>query len=479
MRTLRIVLASLLCLSVFVLPGSPATAKKKCRDSVQPAEAVNDPTVTGPTEGGIRTGKPYGTTMVPLADGWVEEEFFFEGTAKTYTTATATEAPFKSRILVRRPTDPKDFNGTVIVDWNNVTIPADRDVAWSVVHDTIMERGFAYVSVAAQRLSIEASPLALKQWDPVRYGSLSHPGDDYSFDIFAQAAEAVLDEKVLGELRPCVERRLAMGASQSGSRLKTYINEVQEQTGIFDGFSPQISSPADVNRDLVPILWVNSQAEVDDTEAVPADSEQFRLWEIAGAAHTSNSSSTYNDQQLIYNHSNGNAGAWDKVSADTWGYLANPGDCLHRNWYQPGLIWATSLVALDDWVRSGRAPEPMPRAARGPDGTLQFDEFGNLLGGVRTPILDVPIASYFAGITPAPTTDPCGVAGGRMALTGTTRIFTAEQLGALYESGDDFLQKFNDATTEALRAGFITPEDADRLRGRAEAAAAFVDNAIQ
>ena len=49
MRTLRIVLASLLCLSVLVHAGSPAAAKKKCRSSVQPAEAVNDPTVTGPT----------------------------------------------------------------------------------------------------------------------------------------------------------------------------------------------------------------------------------------------------------------------------------------------------------------------------------------------------------------------------------------------------------------------------------------------
>ncbi len=138
---------------------------------VDPSDTVNDPVVTGPTSGGIRTGQPYGTTMVPLEDGWVEEEFFIEGTARTYTATTPQESAYKSRILVRRPTDPADFNGTVILDWNNVTVPADRDVAWSPLHEVIMERGYMYVSVAAQRLGVEASPLGLKQWDPVRYGS--------------------------------------------------------------------------------------------------------------------------------------------------------------------------------------------------------------------------------------------------------------------------------------------------------------------
>ena len=122
------------------------------------------------------------------------------------------------------------------------------------------------------------------------------------------------------------------------------------EAGVFDGFQPQIIGVGDVKRDLVPILWVNSQSEVGDP--VPEDSGLFRLWEIAGAAHTSANSSAYHDQMLVYNHSNGNAGAYDKETANSWGYLARPGECLSRNWHQPGLIWSSSIVALD--ARSGK-----------------------------------------------------------------------------------------------------------------------------
>src|SRR3954462_7360028 len=149
---------------------------------------VPNPIVTGPIQGGIRGGA-YNRSRFPLVNGYVEQEFFFAGVARA---ADGTTAPYKSRILVRRPSDPKKFNGSVVLDWTNVTVPDDTDVGWLPMHTTLMKRGFVYVAVAAQQLSIDASPIALKQYDPVRYGSLSHPGDDYSFDIFSQAAAAVL-----------------------------------------------------------------------------------------------------------------------------------------------------------------------------------------------------------------------------------------------------------------------------------------------
>ena len=70
--------------------------------------------------------------------GYVEEEFFFRGTANTYTTPAlgqgaeiATAAtPYRSRLIVRRPTQPSRFNGVVIVEWFNVTNGYDTDVLW-------------------------------------------------------------------------------------------------------------------------------------------------------------------------------------------------------------------------------------------------------------------------------------------------------------------------------------------------------------
>src|SRR3954464_5821961 len=166
--------------------NGPAAGSQRDVDS----PTVPNPIVTGPIQGGIRGGA-YNRSRFPLTDGYVEQEYFFQGVARA---ADGTTAPYKSRILVRRPSDPSHFNGSVVLDWDNVTVPDDTDVGWLPMHTTIMDRGFVYVAVAAQELSIEKSPIALKQYDPVRYGSLSHPGDNYSFDIFSQAPEALIEK---------------------------------------------------------------------------------------------------------------------------------------------------------------------------------------------------------------------------------------------------------------------------------------------
>ena len=483
MRTRRRLIALAVAAALLFLLAPLARAEQSAYP-VQPSDRVEQPTVIGPIgDEGIRTKEPFFTTLLPLPEGWVEEEFFYEGTARTpeeLAAGTPGTKPFRSRIMVRRPVDPAKFNGTVIVDWNNVTVPQDRDVAWHPLYTTILERGYAYVSVAAQRLSIEASPLALKQYDPVRYGSLSHPGDDYSFDIFSQAAEAVLSEEpsVLGDLRPYVERRLAMGASQSGGRLKTYINEVHEHSLVFDGFQPQISGPSGVRRDLVPVVWVNSGNEADDEDTTPPDSELFRLWEIAGTAHTSHGSSELMNDNLVWNHSNGMSGpkeeAHDIEDSFAWGYQLKPAECARENYSVAGLTWSAALVALDDWVRTGIAPAPMPRLARDENGRV-YDEHGNMVGGVRAPYLDVPIATYYGGDVPDASLDPCANVGGRMALSGYTRMFSAAKLDALYPTAEDYLTKLNAAIDAALAQGFILPEGADEMRERAVRAAAILD----
>lgn len=436
---------------------------------------VPDPTVIGPVTGGIRTQEPYGTTLEPLAPGYVEEEFFIDGTA-TAVAGDGSTAPYQTRIVVRRPTDPGAFNGTVILDWTNVTIPDDTDASWAPMAHMVMARGYAYVSVAAQRLGVELSPLALKQWDPVRYRSLSHPGDDYSYDMFSQAGEAVLDARVMGDLAPCVERRLAIGASQSRGRLKTYINEVHPTAQVFDGFQPQIASPAGVDRDGDPVLWVNSMSEAADVDSTPPDSGSFRLWEIAGPAHTTQEYNAYTNAQIVYAHSNGAIDSYDREDASEWGYRQTPGLCAVRNRYQVKFAWSAALVALDDWVRTGVPPAPQPRLARDDSGRL-YDEHGNQLGGIRGPLLEVPIAAYFGGDVPE-ATEPCGAVGGRLPLTGLTRVFDAATIAELYDSGAEYEQRFREAVDAALEQGWMLPEGAELLLSRLDQARDFVDEQI-
>lgn len=462
----RIVVAALIAAHVMSLTATTTARASAPASLVEPSALVSQPTVEGPIPVplGIRTGYPYRKSLVPMKAGWLEEEFFISGTARSAPTGTATTAAYKTRILVRRPSNPDEFNGTVMIDWTNVTVPDDTDVSWLPMHKTIMERGFVYVAVAAQLLAVEASPLALKQWDPVRYGSLNHPSDTYSFDIFSQAAEAVLNPIVLDDLRPLVARRLAFGASQSGGRLHTYINSWEPHYGLFDGYQPQVSGSGGVNRTLKPILWFNSSSEAGGS-TVPADSDLFRLWEIAGPAHTTNEYSTYENGVYIYSHSNGLSGdAYDEEAQSGWGYQHVPGSCNYRNYYNLGPVASASLVALDNWVRTGVAPAGA-RAARA-NGARLHDEHGNVLGGVRSPLVDVPVAAYYGGAASLPT--PCSQVGGRLPLTGTTEMFSAEKLAALYPTEQAYKDAFRAAVADAMANGWMLQEHADDMIRRLE-----------
>ena len=473
------------------LPVTPAAraAPEPCDPdfAVTPSPLVPQPTVTGPIgDEGIRTGEPYAATLAPLPDGWVEEEFFFSGTARQNAQGAA-DGAYTQRILVRRPTDPAEFNGTIVFNWNNVTLQDDGDTfARETLSDTLYDRGFAFVGVSVQWLGTEGSR-GLKRYDPVRYASLEHPGppgshgyafsDTYSYDIFSQAAEAAITPKVMGELLPCVQRRLAMGTSQSHAFLDHYVTYAHRQALVFDGFQPQINVGACAVWDvLVPVLIVQSQADW----PCPDDSDLFRVWELPGSAHINYHWTRYLTAQLTYDHSNGVSGSWDPEEAGAWGYQAPAhGACLPDNYYPASYSWGAALVALDDWVRTGVAPESQPRLARDADGVLLFDDYHNALGGVRSPFVDVPIATYYVavGVTPALKTnapEPCGLSGQQIPLKGSTLVFDTEDLEKLYPTPEDYLEQFDAAVERALSAGTLLPEGAEDLRRRAVDAAAFI-----
>src|SRR5262249_19053444 len=149
---------------------------------------------------------------------------------------------YRTRILVRRPANAAHFNGTVVVEWLNVSGGLDASPDWTYLHTFLIREGFAWVGVSAQQLGVEGgfSPLgldlSLKSQNPQRYGSLMHPGDSFSYDIFSQVAAAVRGaaDTTLGGLR--AKRVIAAGESQSAFRMVTYINAVQPLAKAYDGF---------------------------------------------------------------------------------------------------------------------------------------------------------------------------------------------------------------------------------------------------
>src|SRR5215471_8230737 len=150
--------------------------------AVSPAGAeVPDPTVTGPIPANAPPGDPSHdypllATALDLASlGYVEEEYFFSGKANRYDLPTATILstghPYKSRLIVRRPTSPEKFNGTVLVEWANVSSGFCNDRMFQLSQVHLLRAGYAYVGVCAQSLGVHG-PVGLLKWNPNRYAGL-------------------------------------------------------------------------------------------------------------------------------------------------------------------------------------------------------------------------------------------------------------------------------------------------------------------
>jgi hypothetical protein len=191
----------------------------------------------------------------------------------------------------------------------------DSDPDWSFAHDELMREGYGYIGVSAQAIGVNGgaaklpipgfTALALKEWDPERYAPLNHPGDQFSYDIYTQAAATALDPKGTDPFAGYdVQRLIAAGESQSASRMTTYVNAVHPNVRLFDGFlvhsrggsgaalSPTAPAPPKVSAiraDLTePVFQLETETDLFGLGFHPArqpDTDLLRTWEVAGTAH--------------------------------------------------------------------------------------------------------------------------------------------------------------------------------------------------
>lgn len=107
--------------------------------------------------------------------------------------------------------------------------------------------------------------------------------------------------------------------------------------------------------------------------------------------------------------------------------------------------------------RRRTAPPNAPRLARTGDDSAPFglDANGNVLGGIRTPWVDVPTA-VLSGL---------GQAGDSFAfLFGRTVPFDEAALAAHYPAGkSEYLERFEAALDATISAGFLLGEDREEM----------------
>lgn len=428
------------------------------------------------------------------AAGYSTVEFAVEGSAVRYTVddpesdlpadgrfnlTEGDNADYRTRIVVRRPEDPARFNGTVIVEWMNVSGGVDANPDWVYLHEEILRGGYAWVGVSTQHIGIEGGPVAvvvdvaeadgvagagLKAIDPERYGELNHPGDAFMYDIYTQVARLLAEGGEDGPLQGLdPEVLIATGESQSAFALTTYANGVQPDAQVFDAFfvhsrggsalplgepdagvgiaDALAGTPTIIRTDLgVPALILQTESDtIGLLNYFPArqdDTDTIRVWEVAGSAHA--------EQYMLGER--GDDLCPTPINDGPTHYMARSG-----------------LRHLDTWARGGEAPPIGDRYVVDDSGdapSYERDQDGIVLGGIRTPAVDVPVAVLSSEVAP-----DAGIA---CLLMGSTLEMTPERLIELHGSAEAYTEAYEAATDAAIDAGFVLEDDRDAMLADAE-----------
>lgn len=460
-------------------------------------DATNLPQVAGPVPVTAQS-HPFGAaahTMKPqnMADlGYIEEEFFISGQANVYDwpergklEVRTADVPYTTRLLIRRPADAARFSGNVVVEMLNPSNLFDLNLAWAISHTQMLRNGDAWVGITAKPIAVDT----LKKFDAARYAALSWANplaatDPLNCEVSGDTTQATengliwdIHTQVGAWLRGAdstnpfryntatsmAQMLYAWGYSQTGSFLYTYINaihpEVMKARGesLFDGYLVAVSSgPSSINQCApriarddprrpienvgVPVIHIMSQSDyLFGIGSRQADSDspgnQFRRYEIAGTGHAS--------PDELY---------WAAKPADLLqaGRAVPPLACNEgpRSRFPNRLGFNAALVWLDQWARHDIAP-PRADLIQVVDGQPVLDAHGNVIGGLRSPYVDVPTSIWNGNSTGE---SFCRIAGHEIP-------FSPEKLRQLYPTNGAYVSAVTANVSELVSAGFLLDED--------------------
>jgi Alpha/beta hydrolase domain len=186
--------------------------------------------------------------------GYLEEEYLISGTANVYdwpapgtATVRVANAPYTTRMLVRRPIKRERLSGNVIVEILNATNGVDLEIGWALSKEYLVRNGDVWIGFTSKPVTADA----LQKFNPTRYASLNWanpvplndpenctdlvtiiPGDSSRttengllWDIYSQiAAWARSNDSLIPIHR--TQFVYGYGYSQSGFDLQTYIDAV-------------------------------------------------------------------------------------------------------------------------------------------------------------------------------------------------------------------------------------------------------------
>jgi hypothetical protein len=444
--------------------------------------------------------------LTDLPATYVDEEYFVSGTADLYnyennppegptdTEVIQAGVPYRTRLIVRRPEKQNDFNGSVVIEWWNSTAGFDTAPSWDPSAEYFAREGYVYVGVtnSNQGMSFLVGGCSLFDVLPptcgTRYSTLSLPDDGLAYDILDQIATGLRNGSGLLPPGYDVERIYHTGQSQQGGSVITYASAFHEHA-VNDGYfvqgnigarsingrpacgaegsppfpdcTPSLSGADRLVRSDLSVPLVQAVTETDvavlfGTGGRQDDTPTYRYYELAGTAHLTihKGVEVLPEPNLLF---------LEDLCENELNTIAD-GPVFGS--YAYNAMWDN----MDRQVRSGDVPPAGRLMALDATGAVERDAFGNALGGVRLPEMDVPTGRHNPPTNQADPTLPPFLQGiGNLAcfLGGSTFPFTTEELHALYRNKGQYVSRVVHAANDLKSDGFLLQEDRMKIVKRA------------
>jgi hypothetical protein len=462
----------------------------------------------------------------PVPSGYEESEYFVSGRANIYEYSPTgvrvvspcpasagsrgcRNIPYTTRMLVKRPIDPHRFSGTVIVEPFNPSSGYDIANVWDRSWPYFVRQGDAFVGWTSRYQPIQA----LKRFEPRRYARLrwgdnSAADDGITFDIAAQIGALFTLNAPGSPIHGLNVRHVfETGFSQDGGFAFTQadvfnaIDRLPDGRPVYDGYVPGGTvGPSDIDFGLTaagalapndprnrmrprdsPVIQINTETE-EALFGIPtglgyrrpdsnARDDRYRLWEVPGASHISNDlgRTPITEERDLAEIERIPLRALPSTGCAHQRYRKGPwagvNGAIDPNPYPFGYVADAAFSDLTKWLDDGTPP---PHAARirvtnARTGAIARDRFGNALGGLRTPFVDVPIATF----SPTDESGHYTQLSGLCPLLGYSVPFSHATLRALYPTHADYVARVTREASRLVRQGFWVPSDAAQVERRA------------
>ena len=447
---------------------------------------------------------------------YIEEEYIVKGNAniyhwtdnERYPHIIFSSAPYGSRMIVRKPRDPRKFSGIIHCELMNPNSGLDRSNAgWAPCHEYLMQRGHGSISFTISEVSMKG----LRAYDPDRYGELGFKNpipkeqrmpasvwldgnpideeteDGLQYDFYSQVAALIKagtkDSPFAGY---AVKKIMLQGTT--GGNLSAYVAAVHPITKLpdgkpcYDGFlifmtgapgflnnSRYMLDPFDF-RDLyyseVPFIHLNTVADLLGDTMHPSwstlwhryqpneEGRYLRLIEIAGAGigrkYTAKYANCREDMEKIEKTGVLKRPARRQAAPliDGTGRKENaphfPGPGTEMLEFPAHFIICAMIENLVKWMLKGEAPEKVDWIEM--EGEYPDMTFARDKYGVFKGGLRSPYVDC-----PLFETNSSGV---------ITRHLTSDELKELYGSREGYIEKVTASAERMIAHGHLLPEHA-------------------